>query len=314
MERGRLEGLFERMLEIRHFELTASRLGREARLIGNLHSSLGQEASAAGVCAALRDDDWLVSNHRGHGHAIAKGAVVERLFAELFGHVDGYCGGKYGTMHISDPEHGLLATTAIVGGGYGMALGAALSSQVRGSDQVTVVFFGEGAVPQGTFHEAINLASLWTLPVVFVCENNQYAEMTHVSEHVAGSIVDLGEPYEVPARAVDGTDVEAVYTAAKEAVDGARAGDGPALIECDTYRWSGHYEGDPERYRSAEEVEERRATDPIRRLRERLSGDLDEAELDAIEARAEAAVAAACDRAAAGTPTPVEALEDHVYA
>jgi acetoin:2,6-dichlorophenolindophenol oxidoreductase subunit alpha len=310
-----LPRMYERMLEIRTFELTASRLGREDKLIGNLHSSIGQEASAVGVCAVLDDTDQIVSTHRGHGHALAKGVSVERLFAELFGHVDGFCGGKYGTMHISDPEHGLLATTAIVGGGYGMAVGSALTARLTNSGAITVVFFGEGAVPQGTFHEALNLSSLWNLPVVFVCENNQYAEMTHVCKHVAASnVADFAAPYEMPATVVDGNDAEAVRLAAREAVEGARAGDGPALIECQTYRLSGHYEGDPEKYRTSEERAEWGSRDPIARCRERLSTRLSDDELDAIERRAERTVADACEKATTGVPCTVETMTEHIYA
>jgi TPP-dependent pyruvate/acetoin dehydrogenase alpha subunit len=309
-----LQALYERMLEIRNFELTASRLGREDRLIGNLHSSIGQEAAAVGVCAVLSDADQLVSTHRGHGHALAKGVSIERMFAELFGHVDGFCGGKYGTMHISDPEHGLLATTAIVGGGYGIAVGSALTAQLTHSGTVTVVFFGEGAVPQGTFHEALNLASLWNLPVVFVCENNQYAEMTHVSGHVAANhVADLAAPYEIPSSRVDGNDVEAVFEAANSSVEGARLGDGPALIECETYRLSGHYEGDPEKYRTSEELADWMSRDPITRCRERLAPHVAAEQLDGIETRAKETVSEACDRAASGTPVEVAAMLEHVY-
>jgi acetoin:2,6-dichlorophenolindophenol oxidoreductase subunit alpha len=315
MEIEHLQPLYERMLEIRSFELTASRLGREDKLIGNLHSSIGQEASAVGVCAALHDEDQIVSTHRGHGHALAKGVSIERMFAELFGHIDGFCGGKYGTMHISDPTHGLLATTAIVGGGYGIAVGSALTAQLTRSGIVTVAFFGEGAVPQGTFHEALNLSSLWNLPVVFVCENNQYAEMTHVSGHVAANhVADFAAPYEIPASLVDGNDVAAVLAAAREAVAGAKAGDGPALIECQTYRLSGHYEGDPEKYRTSEELAEWESRDPIKRCRERLASVLSGDQLEEIETRADRTVAEACERATTGTSTPVRAILEHVYA
>ncbi len=199
------------------------------RSAAGVHLSLGQEAVAAGVCLALRDDDTITTTHRGHGHCLAKGADPERMFAELFGRRDGYCKGKAGSMHIADARKGILGATAIVGGGLPMAVGAAFSAQVRGTDQVAVAFFGEGAVADGTFHESLNLAALWRLPAVFVCENNQYAELTHVSLHLAAPVHGLAESHGMPGVRVDGNDAEAVHAAALEAVARARDGEGPVV-------------------------------------------------------------------------------------
>ena len=219
--------LYRAMVEVRAFEVVAERLVRSGRISGNLHLSIGQEAVAVGVCGALRADDHIVTTHRGHGHCLAKGAQPERMFAELFGHVDGYCKGRAGSMHVADPGSGILGATAIVGGSFGMALGAALSSQVLGLDRVAVAFFGEGAAGEGSLHEALNLAALWRLPVIFCCENNQYAELSHVSAHLRGSVHGYARAHRMPGVVVDGNDVLAVRAAAAEAVGQARAGRAP---------------------------------------------------------------------------------------
>ena len=306
--------LYRTMCEIRAFEETAARLLGNGELAGNLHLSIGQEAVATGVCSALQPTDQIATTHRGHGHCVAKGGDIERMFAELYGHTDGYCRGRAGSMHIADPGSGILGATAIVGGSFGIAVGAAFSSQVLGSDRVAVAFFGEGAAAEGSLHEALNLAQLWSLPIVFCCENNQYAELTHVSEHISGRIHEFASSHGMAAAVVDGNDVLAVREAAETAVARARAGEGPSLLECETYRWSGHYVGDPERYRSKEELDEWKARDPIARLREQLRDHHSDAELERLDQEVRGAVEAAAQRAARGEPTPPELILADVYA
>jgi pyruvate dehydrogenase E1 component alpha subunit len=246
------------MLRIRLFEEAVNDLYTSARMPGLAHLYIGEEAVAVGVCQALRDDDYITSTHRGHGHCLAKGATVEGMFAELLGKAPGYCHGKGGSMHIADQDLGNLGANAIVGGSTGIATGAALSAKKRGTDQVAVCFFGEGAVGQGLLYEVMNIAALWRLPVVYVCENNLYNEYTHYRETTAGEIADRPRTFGIPVREVDGQDVRAVREAAREAVDRARRGDGPSFLVCRTYRQLGHHVGDVDRgyYRSREEEEE----------------------------------------------------------
>lgn len=259
--------LFRTMALIREFETTASRLMASGSLPGFLHVSIGQEGVAAGVCDALERDDYITSTHRGHGHCIAKGGQLEAMMAELYGHAGGYCAGRSGSMHIADPALGILGANAIVGAGIPIAVGGGFSARARQSRQVSVAFFGEGAVAEGVFHESLNLAALWQLPVIFVCENNGYAEMSPISVHLATEdVVDFAEPYGMAGVQVDGNDVLAVRTAAQEAVSRARAGEGPTLLECKTYRWHGHFEGDPQGYRDKAEVASWRERDPLVRL------------------------------------------------
>lgn len=299
--------LYRAMATIREFETTSARLLRAGELSGNLHLSLGQEAVAVGVCDVLRHADRITTTHRGHGHCLAKGGDPERMFAEMAGRASGYGKGKAGSMHLADPGSGILGATAIVGGGLPMTVGAAWSAKVRGVSDVAVAFFGEGAVAEGTFHESLNIAALWRLPVVFVCENNQYAELLHVSMHLSAQPHRLARGYGMPGEHVDGNDVEAVRAAAFEAVARARRGDGPSLLECATYRWSGHYEGDPERYRSADEVAEWMARDPIALLRRALP----EQATQAIDADIERSIAAAAEAALASpTATPAGIFVD----
>jgi pyruvate dehydrogenase E1 component alpha subunit len=247
--------LYRRMVLIRRFEERVDDLYRAARMPGLAHLYIGEEAVAVGVCAALRTDDCITSTHRGHGHCLAKGASVELMFAELLGKEAGYNRGKGGSMHIADQERGNLGANAIVGGGAGIATGAALSAKKRGTDQVAVCFFGEGALGQGILYEVMNMASLWKLPVVYVCENNQYNEYTHYRETTAGGVAARAEAFGIPAAEVDGQDVLAVRDAAREAVAHARRGEGPSMLVCHTYRFRGHHVGDIDRsyYRSKEE-------------------------------------------------------------
>ena len=289
-------GLHRMMVRIRVFENRVAELFGEGKLPGFVHTYVGQEAAAAGVCARLRNDDYITSTHRGHGHALAKGMTMERVMAELFGRETGACRGRGGSMHVADFSLGMLGANGIVAGGLGIAAGAGLSARLRGTDQAAAAFFGDGGINKGSFHEALNFASVHRAPVVFVCENNQYAQFTHRSRTTA--VEDLSvraAAYGVPGERVDGNDAGAVYGAAGTAVGRARAGEGPTLLVLDTYRFGGHYVGDAEVYREAEEVEARRAADPIRRWEERLAGEglLDEAEREETWERAEAETAAA---------------------
>ncbi len=259
-------GMYRRMTLIRLFEEQADELYRSAKMPGLTHLYTGEEAIAVGVCSALRRDDWITSTHRGHGHCLAKGADVGRMFAELLGKEAGYCRGKGGSMHIADHENGNLGANAIVGGSAGIATGAAFSAKRRGTDQVAVCFFGEGALGQGLVYEVMNMASLWQLPVIYVCENNQYNEYTHYLEATAGDILARPRSFGIEAREVDGQDARAVYAQAAELVERARTGEGPSFLLCNTYRYHGHHVGDVDRayYRAKEEEELWRGTrDPL---------------------------------------------------
>jgi pyruvate dehydrogenase E1 component alpha subunit len=247
--------MYRRMTQIRLFEEQANDLYRSAKMPGLTHLYIGEEAIAVGVCSALRKDDWITSTHRGHGHCLAKGADVARMFAELLGKEAGYCRGKGGSMHIADHENGNLGANAIVGGSAGIATGAAYSAKFRGTDQVAVCFFGEGALGQGLVYEVMNMAALWQLPVVYVCENNMYNEYTHYLEATAGDILGRPKAFGIETREVDGQDVRAVYAVTTELVERARNGNGPAFLLANTYRYHGHHVGDVDRayYRSKDE-------------------------------------------------------------
>ena len=258
------------MYTIRQFEEKARDVFRQGLIYGAFHPYIGQEAVAAGACTAVGKDDFVVSTHRGHGHCVAKGADLKRMMAELLGRETGYSKGRGGSMHMFSVEEGLLGGNGIVGGGLPIALGSAFSAQYRGSSQVTLCFFGEGAASQGTFHEAMNLASLWKLPVIYICENNLYAATTPVSD--SAPIVNIGDrasAYGCPGQVVDGNDVQAVYKAAQEAVDRARAGEGPTLIECKTFRYYPHCMVIPE-HRDKAEIDAWRKKDPIARFEKGL--------------------------------------------
>ena len=261
--------MYEQMLTIRIFEEHVNQLYLTARMPGLAHLYSGEEAVAVGVCQALRRDDYITSTHRGHGHCLAKGASVDRMFAELLGKEAGYCRGKGGSMHIADQDMGNLGANAIVGGSAGIATGSAMSSKMRGSDQVTVCFFGDGALGQGVLYEVMNMAALWKLPVLYVCENNQYNEYTHNSETTAGEMAARTRAFGILTEEVDGQDVRAVYATAQRLVARARQGEGPGCMLCDTYRYFGHHVGDIQRayYRSKEEEEHwQRHRDPLQLL------------------------------------------------
>jgi pyruvate dehydrogenase E1 component alpha subunit len=284
------------MERIRHFEERVARLKLAGEVHGLIHVSVGQEGVAAGICPQLRDDDAVYSGHRAHGHALAKGAPMERVMAELMGRATGLCRGMGGSMHLVDVSCGFLGATGVVGGNVPMALGSALAARLRGEDAVAVVFFGDGAAQGGHVLETFNLASLWELPLILVCENNGFAEFTPRSAHtVVERVSDAVAPYDFARETVDGNDAGAVWSAFSGFLARARAGEGPFLLECLTHRLSGHYVGDPAAYREALAADEWRALDPIVRLRERLmtEGVLSEADADGIAAAAVAAVASA---------------------
>jgi pyruvate dehydrogenase E1 component alpha subunit len=263
--------LFRTMVKIRRFDETVIQLYADGEIPGFMHLYIGEEAVAAGVCAALNKSDYITSTHRGHGHCIAKGGRPDYMMAELFGKKTGYCKGKGGSMHIADLDIGILGANGIVSGGIPTAVGAAVGIQYQDDDRVAVSFFGDGATNVGQFHEACNLASIWELPVIFVCENNLFAQTTPRTEHQ--KIKDVAAraiAYDMPAVTVDGNDVIEVYQASKEAVKRARDGGGPTFIECKTYRWRGHWEGDPQPYRTQDEVKEWKLKCPITRFRRYL--------------------------------------------
>jgi len=266
--------MYRTMLRIRRFEEKLVELKARASIPGLLHLYIGEEATATGVCAALLPNDFITSTHRGHGHCIAKGGEISRMMAELFGRITGYCKGKGGSMHIANLELGILGANGIVGAGMPIAGGAGLSIKMRGTDQVVACFFGDGATNQGAFHESLNMAALWKLPVIYICENNQYA--ISVAQSRSTSIKDVymrKDAYGIHGCMVDGNDVMAVYEAAQDAARRARNGEGPTLLECKTYRWRGHYEGEADRtytYRTAEEIEGWKKGCPIERFRKKL--------------------------------------------
>src|ERR687888_587248 len=280
--------MYEQMRRIRAFEEHVNDLYRSAKMPGLAHLYIGEEGVAVGVCSALRQDDYITSTHRGHGHCLAKGADVDRMFAELLGKQTGYCKGKGGSMHIADHANGNLGANAIVGGSTGIATGAAFTAKRRGSDQVAVCFFGEGALGQGVLYEVMNMASLWQLPVIYVCENNLYNEYTHYLEVTAGDVLERPRAFGLHAVDVDGQDVRAVYAVTQGLVERARRGDGPSFLVCNTYRYHGHHVGDVDRayYRSKDEEQLWRSErDPLRRLGEWLleRGAADDRALKAIE-------------------------------
>ncbi len=311
--------MYRRMVMIRLFEEQVNDLYTRALMPGLAHLYIGEEAIAVGVCEALRSDDYITSTHRGHGHCLAKGAAIDRMFAELLGKEAGYCKGKGGSMHIADPDTGNLGANAIVAGSAGIATGAAFSSKRLGNGRVTVCFFGEGALGQGVVYEVMNMAALWKLPVIYVCENNMYNEYTHVSETAAGDILARGPAFGVPSESVDGQDVRAVYTVTKRLVERARKGEGPAFLMANTYRFMGHHVGDISReyYRSKQEEQTWKSErDPIRVatgaiLAQKIA---DQAALDQIQAEVKAEIDKAVQFAMAAPYPTVDKVEQDVYA
>ena len=279
--------MYTTMFRIRQFETKLQEFFAAGKIPGFVHLYLGEEAVAAGSCAALRKDDFITSTHRGHGHLIAKGGDLKKMMAEIYGKITGYCKGKGGSMHIADVDLGILGANGIVGGGGPIATGAGMAIQYRGEDRVAVCFFGDGASNQGTTQEALNLASAWQLPVVFVNENNGYGISCPTSKSMAiTDIADRAAGFDMPGVIVDGNDVVAVYEAICAAVERARKGDGPSLIECKTYRWRGHFEGDACVYRGKDELDEWVKKDPIPRFAKKLINDgvLSKKELEKLQA------------------------------
>ena len=312
-----LREALKRMYLIRRFEEGAEDSYTRGLIHGTMHLSIGQEASAMATCMELTDNDKITSTHRGHGHCIAKGAEVGRMFAEFFGKETGYCHGRGGSMHIADLETGNLGANGIVGGGLPIAVGAALSAKRLGKSDVTVCFFGDGANNEGAFHEALNMASVWRLPVIFVCENNGYGMSTSTARSTAvARISDRAAAYSMPGVTVDGNDFSAVAEAVHTAIARARAGDGPSLVENVTYRWRGHSKSDRNRYRTKDEIESWMRRDPIARFRAELvdHGILDDAAADTIAAAAVADVEAGIAFAKASPAPNVSEVTRYVYA
>jgi TPP-dependent pyruvate/acetoin dehydrogenase alpha subunit len=317
LDREAAQEVLRTMWRIRLFEERVGQLKRADEVFGLIHLSVGQEGVAAPVCCQLRTDDAVYSGHRAHGHAIAKGAPLGRLLAELMGRSDGLCRGLGGSMHVVDTEHGLMGATGVVGGNVPIALGTALATRLRGGDQATVVFFGDGAVQAGHFHESVNLAALWELPVILVCENNGFAEFTPRSAHTRVERVnDVVAPYSMTRETVDGNDAGAVWDAFGGFLATAREGKGPMLLECLTYRLGGHYEGDPAKYREKIAEDEWQQKDPILRLQRRGTeeGWFNEDEAAAIEREAADAVEEAVRFARESPFPPPELVSDLVYA
>lgn len=318
LTRQELIDMYRTMILIRRFEETAIDYYKQGIVIGNMHMYVGEEAIAVGVCKALTHEDYVSSTHRCDGHLIAKGADIRRMMAELMGKQEGNCGGRGGKMHQSAPEVGLLSANGIVGASQTLATGHALYCSLYAPERVSVAFFGDGGGNQGGFHESINLAALWKLPVIFVCENNHFAITTRAENATAlGHFYQRAAGYGVPGVLVQGDDVLEVYQAAKTAVERARRGEGPTLIECDTYRFRGHHEGDDQSYRSAEEVAEAiRKRDCIRQMRQLLEDDFEwtPEQDNALRQSVEDQIADAVSFGLNGTPMQAEGMEHGVFA
>ncbi len=313
----KLVQMLTQMYLTRHFEENAEDMYARGLVHGTMHLSIGMEASSIGSIAAIRDSDLIIHHHRGHGHTIAKGADITLMMAEFIGKDAGYCHGRGGSMHIADVEGGNLGATGIVGGGIPTAVGIALALQMRHSDKVLLSFFGDGASNEGAFHESLNMASLWKLPVVFICDNNQYgmsmaAEKSMNIEHVA----QRASGYGIPGITVDGNDVLAVYNAVSKAVERARAGKGPSLVENLTYRWRGHSKSDRNLYRSPEEIEEWKGFDPIVRFAAVLvdARIMSEEEVEDVNEKALATIKDAAEKAATFPEPSADTMEQEVYA
>jgi pyruvate dehydrogenase E1 component alpha subunit len=307
--------MYRTLWRIRLFEGQVQRLAAVGEVPGFPHLSTGQEAVAVGVCAHLTAEDTLFTSHRGHGHTLAKGSDLQATFAEIIGRESGLCRGRGGSMHLVDTAHGVLGATGVVGGNLPLAAGAAWAAQAKGARTISVVFFGDGATGAGVFHETVNLAVLWKLPILFVCENNGYAEFTSREEHSNVKLVSaFATPYGMPAKTIDGNDLPTVYAAAADAIAGLREGSGPYLLECMTYRMAGHFVGDAQHYRSKEELAAMKEKCPIERLKRHLiERGVQAADLDAIAEEAKQEVLQAVERARAQPrPDPATVLE-YVY-
>jgi pyruvate dehydrogenase E1 component alpha subunit len=311
-----LKGALKKMYLIRKFEEGAEDSYMRGLIHGTMHLSIGQEASAVGSCMSLTDDDKITSTHRGHGHCVAKGAELSKMFAEFFGKETGYCKGRGGSMHIADPSKGNLGANGIVGGGLPIAVGAALSAKRLGTGAVTICFFGDGANNEGAFHEALNMAKVWNLPVVFVCENNKYGMSTSTERSTAvKNIAERAAGYSMPGVTVDGNDFSAVTEAVDAAVERARSGEGPSLVENITYRWRGHSKSDRNKYRTKEEIAEWQSRDPILAMARMLVEHkiATDAEVEEIEAEATQIIADAIQFATEGADPRIEEVTRDVY-
>ncbi len=309
--------MLKQMYTIRAFEEMAEKLYAIGKIHGTMHLSIGMEASAVGAIAALRADDLILSTHRGHGHCIAKGVDLNLMMAEFMGKENGYCRGRGGSMHIANVERGNLGANGVVAGGIPIAVGVGLSIKIQKLDQIILCFFGDGAANLGPFHEALNMASIWTLPVVFVCENNQYAmSFAYKRAFNIERISDRSAAYGIPGKTVDGNDVLAVYNAVDKAVKWARKGHGPSLIENVTYRWRGHSKSDANRYRSIEEINSWKEKCPIKRYQAKLleEGLLTQVDIDQIGKQANAIIEAAVDFAEKSPEPNLGSIEEGVYA
>ena len=317
-EREQWLRMYQRMLNIRFFEEQVNDLYTRALMPGLAHLYIGEEAVAVGICSALTAEDYITSTHRGHGHCLAKGAAPDRMFAELLGKESGYCKGKGGSMHIADPATGNLGANAIVGGSAGIATGAAFSAKRLGNGRVSVCFFGEGALGQGSLYEVMNMASIWKLPVIYVCENNMYNEYTHFSEVTGGDILSRGKAFGIHSESVDGQDVRAVFATARRLVERARKGE-PAFLLVNTYRYHGHHVGDVSReyYRPKQEEQQwKTERDPILILGDWLIKEkvADRARLDQIQAEVKAEIEKAVQFATAAPYPAVDKVQQDVYA
>ncbi len=306
--------LLRTMRLIREAELRLAQLFADGEVPGFIHLSVGQEGVAAGVCAALGPADTLASNHRGHGHALAKGLDLDRFFLEIMGKAEGMCQGRGGSMHVADAAVGMLGANGIVGAGLPIAVGSALAHQVKRNGAIAAVFFGDGALAEGVMHESFNLASIWRLPVLFVCENNGWSEFSPTARQLAADPCALAESHRITARAIDGNDAVAVHDATRTLVAEIRGGGGPRFLECRTTRVRGHFEGDPQKYRDAADAA-RSEDDPIGRLERRLAeGGVSDSDIDSATRDAVARVDAAVERARAGTAPDFDAALKDVYA
>jgi pyruvate dehydrogenase E1 component alpha subunit len=309
--------MFAMMSKIRHFERMADRLYAAGKVHGTMHLSAGQEAVAVGLGSALRPDDYFLNHHRGHGHFIAKDADINRMMAEFMGKETGYCRGRGGSMHIADIEANNLGANGIVGGGLSLAVGVGLALQMQRKDQIVVAVFGDGAANEGIFHESLNMAALWQLPVLFVCENNQYAMSMHVNRATAKlPIAQRAEGYGIKWHYIDGNDLLLVYQTMKGAVEQVRGGHGPVFVETETYRYFGHSKSDRNLYRSKEEIDEWRRQDPINRLHRGLveAGIITEERAEEIDKEAQHAIEAAVEFAENSPEPEITSVEEYVYA
>jgi pyruvate dehydrogenase E1 component alpha subunit len=313
----KLAWMLQKMCEIRYFEEKAEDLYMRGLVHGTMHLSIGQEATSVGSIATLRPEDLIIHHHRGHGHTIAKGADLTTMMAEFLGKETGYCRGRGGSMHIADISGGNLGATGVVGGGIPTAVGIALALQMRRSEQVLLSYFGDGATNEGEFHESLNMASTWKLPVVFICDNNQYGMSMHVSRVMnIENISERAASYGIPGQSVDGNDVLAVYEAVLGAVEYARSGKGPSLIDCVSYRWRGHSKSDRNLYRTQEEIEEWKHKCPIRRFKKVLieAAVMTDDETEATDQTAKAAIEHAAEVAQTFPEPSPEHMEEEVYA